>query len=38
MSNKTPKRVIMTRIICAILALLMVGGILYSAIIFILNA
>lgn len=34
--NKTPTRIIATRIICAILALLMIGSIAYSAIYFLL--
>ncbi len=36
-THKTSKRVIATRVVCAILALLMVGSIAYSAIYFIMN-
>lgn len=38
MSNKASKRLLITRIICAILALLMVGSIAYTALIFIMQA
>lgn len=34
--NKTPKRIIAMRVICAVLALLMIGSIAYSAIYFLL--
>lgn len=35
--RKTPARVIATRIICGLLALLMLGGVAYTAIVFILS-
>lgn len=38
MSNKASKRQLATRIICAILALLMIGSIAYTAVFFIMNA